>query len=230
MKAVILAAGKGTRLREITHSIPKPMVKYKGKPLLEYNLLLCEKYGIKEVFINTHHLAEIITSYFGNGEKFNLKINYSYENNLLGTAGALNNFKEYLENEPFFVLYGDNVSNYPMNKLIEKFYAQKTIGVIAFHYREDVSQSGVAEFDKNDRIIKFIEKPSPGITKSKWVNAGIYYLSPRIFDFIPNGFSDFAKDVFPQLLRKQIPFYGVKQKEDVKVFDTIEMLRSSLIN
>ncbi len=228
MKAVILAAGKGSRLGTLSNEIPKPMIKYNGKPLVEHNILLCKKYGIKEIFINTHHLANVITSYLGNGDKFGVKINYSYENKLLGTAGALNNFREYLSSEPFFVLYGDNVSNFPLEKIIDKFNTTNSIGVIAFHFREDVSQSGVAEFDEHDKIIKFVEKPKEGETESKWVNAGIYFLSPKVLDFIPIGFSDFAKDIFPKLLRNQIPLYGVKQKEIVRAFDTPEMLAKSL--
>lgn len=224
---MILAAGKGTRLGDITFEIPKPMIQYKGKPLLEYNLNLCVGNEIREIFINTHHLADTITSYFKDGEKFGAKITYSYEEKLLGTAGALNNFKKYLSSEPFFVIYGDNVCEFPLNKLIDKFNDTGSLAVIAFHYREDVSQSGIAEFGYNDKILRFIEKPSPGISKSKWVNAGIYLLSPKIFKFIPNGFSDFAKDIFPNLLEKGVDIYGVRSEVKLNAFDTLELLKKS---
>ncbi len=89
MKAVILAAGKGERLSEITQSIPKPMIEFKGKPLLQHNIELCKRYGIEDIFINLHHLPDRITKYFGDGERFGVKIKYSYEEELLGTAGAV---------------------------------------------------------------------------------------------------------------------------------------------
>src|SRR3972149_10195068 len=89
MNAIILAAGKGERLKEITNSIPKPMITYKGKPILQYNIELCRKYGITNIYINLHHLPEVITDYFGSGEKFGVNIRYSYEKELLGTAGAV---------------------------------------------------------------------------------------------------------------------------------------------
>jgi len=228
LKAVILAAGKGERLKEITKKIPKPMILYKNKPVIEYNIELCKKYGIKDIFINTHYLKESIQEYFDKGRQFGVNISYSYEEELLGTAGALNNFKEFLIDSPFFVIYGDNISNFNLNLLIKKLEATNSVAIIGFHYREDVIHSGVAEFDKNDKILKFIEKPRPGVTDSKWVNAGVYLLKPEIFKYIPSGFSDFGKDVFSSLLKQNVPIYGVKQKKDVKVFDTPEMLKKSM--
>ncbi len=89
MKAVILAAGKGERLSEITQKIPKPMIEFKGKPLLQHNIELCKKFGIEDIYINLHHLPDKIRDYFGNGERFGVNIKYSYEKELLGTAGAV---------------------------------------------------------------------------------------------------------------------------------------------
>jgi mannose-1-phosphate guanylyltransferase/phosphomannomutase len=102
--------------------------------------------------------------------------------------------------------------------------------VIAFHYREDVTQSGVGEFDKEGRIIRFVEKPAGGATPSRWVNAGIYYFSPGILDRIPKGFSDFGKDIFPQLIKEGIPLYSVCSKVTLKAFDTPDLLRDVLDN
>jgi len=228
MKAVILAAGKGERLKEITYNLPKPMLKYKGQPLLEHNIILCRKFGIKEIYINTHHLPNKITDYFGNGEKFNVSISYSYEKELLGTSGALNSFKSELGNDSFFILYGDNVSDFNLDLLRKKAVQSDALSTIAFHYREDVSSSGVAEFDVNYRIKKFIEKPQPGETDSHWVNAGIYYFNPGIFDYIPNGFSDFGKDIFPKLIRNNIKIYGVCTNSNVDAFDTPELLNEKI--
>jgi len=227
MKAIILAAGKGERLKNITKTIPKPMLKFKGKSLLEHNINLCIKFGINEIFINTHHLPDIIKDYFGNGEKFNVSIKYSYERELLGTSGALNNFKSELGNEPFFILYGDNVSDINLDLLKKKAIQSDALATIAFHYREDVSTSGVAEFGENEAIVRFIEKPKIGETDSHWVNAGIYYFQSDIFNYIPDGFSDFGKDIFPSLLNMGKKMYGLCQKSTVKAFDTLDMYKKN---
>ncbi|MDR3611413.1 MAG: nucleotidyltransferase family protein [Ignavibacteriaceae bacterium] len=227
MKGVLLAAGKGERLKNITELIPKPMILYKGKPVLEYNIELCRKSGITDLYINTFHLAEKITSYFKNGSQFGVNITYSHEKELFGTAGALNSFKEHLT-EPFFVIYGDQVSDYNLELLEKKFNETKAIGVIGFHYRKETIHSGVAEFDKDSRITRFVEKPKPGESDSHWVNAGIYFLSPRIFDYINHGYADFGKDIFPDLLKANVPIYGVCENIPVKVFDTPEMYRENI--
>ena len=111
MKAIILAAGKGERLKEITNSLPKPMIKVKGKPILQHNIELCREYGVKDIFINVHHLPDVITDYFGNGEKFGVNIKYSFEEELLGTSGAVKkiagefwNSKDHYSNSPLFHL------------------------------------------------------------------------------------------------------------------------------
>lgn len=227
MKAIILAAGKGERLKWITKTTPKPMLKYKDKPLLEHNILLCKKYGIEKIYINTHYLSSQIKEYFGNGKKLGVSINYSYEKKLLGTSGALKNFQSSIGNNSFFVIYGDNYSNFNLNLLKNNLETLDAIGVIAFHYRKDVRASGVAEFNENNKIIKFIEKPKPNETDSHWVNAGIYYLKPEIFNYIPNGFSDFGKDIFPVLIKKKI-IIGVRKRTNVKAFDTTDMYKKNL--
>lgn len=248
MKAIILAAGKGERLKEITEKIPKPMIEYKGKPVLQYNIELCKKYWIDEIYINLHHLPEKITEYFGDGKRFGVDIKYSYEEELLGTAGAVKkiardfwNFKTTESQRhrvskslsPFYVIYGDQISNFNLTSLKNKYDVlsnnkKECIGVVVFHYREDVTHSGVAEFDNDYKILRFIEKPKKSETKSHWVNAGVYYLSPKIIDFIDDGFSDFGKQVFPGLLKNNLSLFGVCVKKDVSVFDTPEMYARSL--
>lgn len=227
MKAVILAAGKGSRLQLRTTTTPKPMLDFHGKPILEYNINLCRAHGITELFINTHHLANVITDYFGDGKKFGLSIIYSFEPELLGTAGALNNFKHHLSNKPFFVLYGDNISQFNLTEFQNHHLAAKALATIACHYREDVSASGVVECDPSGRIVKFLEKPAPGLTSSHWVNAGIYCLSPNVFNFIPNGFSDFGKDIFPQLLANNQSIHAICEHEKVLAFDTEAMFQNA---
>ncbi len=229
MKAVILAAGKGTRLSQITETLPKPLIQVRGKPLLEHCVELCKKHGVTEIFVNTHHLAEKITSSLGNGKRFGLTITYSFEPEPLGTAGALNNFKAALDEDGFFVLYGDNFSDFDLSSLKHTNEFHGAIATIGFHHRNDVTSSGVAEFDQSGRILKFIEKPKPGETKSHWVNAGVYYLTSAIHKYIPTeGYCDFAMDVFPRLLQEGIPIFGVCSNLDVSAFDDPSMYEQSL--
>lgn len=234
IKAVILAAGKGERLKTITRQLPKPMIEYQGKPILQHNIDLCKSYHIKELYINLHYLSEVITHYLGDGSAQGLSITYSQEEELLGTSGAVRRIADQYWSEKtdnhaphFFVLYGDNISWFPLDKLLEKALSTDATAVIAFHYREDVSASGVAEFADDGRMLRFLEKPAPGQTISHWVNAGIYCLHPRILRDIPAGYSDFGRDVFPALLCKSESLYGVCLDTPVKAFDTIEMINQS---
>lgn len=234
MKAVILAAGKGERLGSISKRLPKPMIRFHDKPILEYNIELCKKYGIHDIYINIHHQGNVIKEYFQDGKSFSVNINYLEEEYLHGTSGSVRRIAEefwgYKQDQslshidPFFVIYGDNFSNFNLSLLVLKTRQSNTIVSIAFHYREDISNSGVAEFDENCKILRFIEKPHPKETESKWVNAGIYLLAPEILSYIPDGYSDFGRQIFPKMIQLGIPIYGVLTSEEVIAFDTIEMM------
>ena len=246
MKAIILAAGKGKRLGNLIKETPKPMINILGKPVLEHNIELCKRFGITDIFINIYHLGHIIKDYFEDGTNWGVNIRYLIEEDLHGTSGAVRKIAEefwgynahsshithqashFNSMEPFFVLYGDNFSNNNLNSLTAKSIETDSIATISFHYREDISTSGVADFNPEFRILNFIEKPRPGETNSNWVNAGIYYLKPEILDLIPKGFSDFAKDIFPLLIRQNIPIYGVCENSDVIAFDTPEMYSKNI--
>ena len=228
MKAIILAAGKGSRLKNITHHTPKPMMLFDNKPLLQHNIELCKQHGIFEIFINTHHLPEKITEYFKDGSNFGVSINYSYEPELLGTSGAVKSFQKQICNESFFVLYGDNVSNFNLKLLEEKNNKHiESIGTIGFHHRSDIENCGVAEFSQENKITRFIEKPKREATLSRWVNSGVYFLKPQLFDFIPEGFSDFGKNIFPELLKQKKSLYGVCCNTKVLAFDTEILAKQS---
>ena len=246
MKAIILAAGKGKRLGNLIKETPKPMINILGKPVLEHNIELCKRFGITDIIINIHHLGHVIKDYFEDGTNLGVNIRYLIEENLHGTSGVVRKIAEEFWGynthssrishhvshndsiEPFFILYGDNFSNYNLNSLSSKSEETNSIATIAFHYRKDVSTSGVADFNPEFRILNFIEKPKPGETNSNWVNAGIYYLNPEILDLIPDGFSDFAKDIFPSLIRQNIPIYGVCDNSEVIAFDTPEMYSKNI--
>ena len=214
MKVLILCAGRGERLKPLTDTIPKPMVPINNKPLLEYSILLCKKHGITEIAINTSYLPEKIKEYFGNGEKFGVKIRYSYEPELLGTSGALNNFKDFLD-ETFVVIYGDNLTDINLTEMLNYHKEKKAIATL-FLFKEEIinekTTPGWVVFDNSGRIKNLIENPTEQDrikfeNENKLTNGGVYVLEPEILNYIPEGFSDFMKNLFPELLNQSKLIY-----------------------
>jgi NDP-sugar pyrophosphorylase family protein len=223
VNAVILAAGKGTRLKDITKDIPKPLLQVRGETILSHQLKLCAAAKIKNVFINTHHLSEQICEFAGDGSQFGLNITYSYEPELLGTAGALNNFREQLAGEDVLVLYGDNYFNLDLRAL-EKFHrAKNALVTVGVHVRDDVSQSGMVEIDADNRVKRFIEKPAPPQRTSNLVSAGIYVLSSAALACIPAGYSDFGYDIIPKLIAEDQALFAYKIENELIAIDTPEL-------
>ena len=224
MKAVVLAAGRGQRLGDITVNLPKPMIEIHGKPVLEHNIEMCRDADIQEIYINLHHLPDLIRNYFGNGSKYGVNITYNYEPDLLGTAGALLPLKSNLKDDPFFVIYSDNYICFDLLDL--KLFNEKMNADISilFHWRKDISKSGVALFNSKDRITKFEEKPLDANDDGDWVNAGVYYIEAcDIIDLIETN-DDFGTDVFPKLLNMDYELYGLKTPTDLIAIDTPELL------
>lgn len=223
MNAVILAAGEGTRLKELTQKIPKPLLPVRGKPILGHQLELCAAAKIKNVFINTHHLSDQIREFAGDGSRFGLTIAYSYEPELLGTAGALNNFRDQLADDDILVLYGDNYVDLDLRTL-QKFHEEKrSLVTVAVHHRDDVSQSGMIELDASNRVTRFIEKPAAEARMSNLVSAGIYVLDPKVLACIPPGKSDFGYDIIPKLLAEKHAVFGYKMEKELIAIDTPEL-------
>jgi mannose-1-phosphate guanylyltransferase len=226
MKAVILAAGKGTRLKPLTDALPKVMIPVNGKPILEYHLENLARAGIKDVFINLHYLPEAITKHFGDGARWSVRIRYSYEAEILGTAGAVGKLRPFLRDGPFLVVYGDNYLEEHLAGFIEASESRGGIGTIAVFEKADVGGSGILELGKNDEVFRFKEKPGPGEVFSHWVNAGLLYLRPEVFDHIPAGFSDFGLDVIPSLLRERGRLYAYRLSGGGWAIDDLNLLNA----
>jgi NDP-sugar pyrophosphorylase family protein len=175
-KAMLLAAGQGTRLRPLTEKVAKCMVPVAGRPVLEHNIEWLKKFGVTDVVINLHYLPEAVTNHFGDGSRFGVRITYSLERELLGTAGAVKNAGRFFDG-PFFVWYGDNLSTCRLDRLWESHGAGGGLATIALHYREDPTQSGIVGLDGNGRVVRFLEKPRADQIFSHWVSAGTSCLS-----------------------------------------------------
>lgn len=224
MKAMILAAGEGTRLRPITYETPKSCIPINGKPLLAYNLELLKKYNITDIAINVSHLADKVIEEFKDGSNYGVKLTYSKEEELLGTAGAVKKIESFFDSA-FVLIYGDLLTNIDLNKLIEFHNQHKGIATVALYKVPRPEACGVVELD-GDRITKFIEKPEHPDTNL--VNAGVYVLETEIFKYIPkNKFFDFGLDLFPVLLNEGNQIFGYEINEYLIDIGTKEKLEKA---
>jgi mannose-1-phosphate guanylyltransferase len=225
-KAMLLAAGQGTRLRPLTETVPKCMVALANKPVLEYNIEWLRRYGVVDLVINLFHLPDVVMDYFGDGSRWGVHITYSLESEMLGTAGGVRNVAD-LFDSPFFVWYGDNLSTCDLHNLYAFHRAKGGVATIALYYRKDPTASGIVGLDAQDRITRFLEKPRPEQVFSHWVNAGILLLEPQVLEAIPpDGSPDFGRDVFPALLAAGERIYGYRltQEEGLWWIDTADDL------
>ncbi len=224
MKAIILAAGIGSRLG--LKDIPKPMYEINRKPILEHNLLLLKQHEIKDICITLHHRGEVIQSYFNDGLKWDVKISYSYEKDLLGTSGALKQLEEFIGKEPFFVVYGDNYTNINLTEMLKMHMNTRPIATIAMFDPEVAINCQIAggkiSLDESNNLRSFIEGNNSNY--KGYVNAGIYILEHKILNYIPGGVSDFGKNIFPKLLQEGIQMKGYITNDYVIAIDTTEAL------
>ena len=224
MKAVLLAAGKGERLKPLTENFPKVMISINGKPILEYHIEMLADSEITDVFVNLHHLPEKIKEYFKNGAKWGLKIQYSYEPEILGTAGAVKKLEKELRPGPFLVIYGDNFLKIDYGDFIRYSEKKNGVGTIAAFWKEDVKESGILSVGYRQKISRFVEKPRPEEVFSHWVSAGVFYFREKVLDFIEPEYADFGFDVVPRMLKEGKELYAYKLKGMVWGIDTLELL------
>jgi NDP-sugar pyrophosphorylase family protein len=225
VKAFILAAGLGTRLRSLGLDVPKVMVPIGGKPLLQHYLELLSRQGILDVIVNLHYLPEKITEHFGDGSRFGVNITYSHEPQLLGTAGAVKKMEAQLRDGPFVLFYGDNLIRLELPVLLAFHQARQGLATIALWESPEPWTGGVVETEADGRVRRFVEKPDRKDISTNLINAGIYVLEPAILDAIPAGqFYDFGKDLFPKLLAEGKPLYAMKPNAYVQDIGTPERL------
>ncbi|MBL7147270.1 MAG: nucleotidyltransferase family protein [Nanoarchaeota archaeon] len=221
MKAIILSAGLGTRIRPLTDNIPKVMLPINEKPLLEHHINLLRKHGITDIAINLHYMPNKIIEYFQNGSRLGVKINYSHEKELLGTSGAVKKLKPFFK-ETFIVVYGDVAVDVDFAKLIEFHKKNKAEATLVVHESDHPEDSDVIEINEKNEIVKLWNKPHKTMPKSNLTNAALYILEPEIINYIPEGKSDFIKDVFPSLLKNNLKVMGYNTEEFIKDMGTLE--------
>ncbi len=211
---MLLAAGLGTRLRPLTDQVPKCMVPVGGRPLMEHTIRWLRKHDVTDLIINLHYLPQVVTEHFGDGGRWGVRITYSQEPEILGTAGGVKRVAWFFDG-PFLVWYGDNLSTCRIDRLWEFHRLRAGAATIALHQHEDPTKAGIVGLGADGRITRFLEKPTPDEVFTDWANAGIYVLEPQVLEAIPSGVAaDFGRDIFPTLLADGAAMYGYRLSGD----------------
>ncbi len=216
MKAFIMAAGFGTRLEPLTLAVPKPMVCVANRPIMQHNIELLKKYGITDICANIHYFPEQIEAYFDKGVDFGVNLSYSFEENLLGTAGGVRRMAEICGgvDDTFVVLSSDALTDIDLDGMIAFHKRKRALATIALYSVIDTSQFGVVVLDDKEKVTAFQEKPPVGKALTNLANTGIYVFEPEIIDMIPrNKFHDFGHQLFPRLVKAGKDVYGYMMNE-----------------
>jgi mannose-1-phosphate guanylyltransferase len=228
MRALLLSAGLGTRLRPLTNKVPKCLVDINGRPLLDYWLELLYNGGISEVLVNLHHKHEIVTNFLRKSH-YPLKITTVYENKLLGTAGTILKNKFYFDNEPFMVIHADNLSYFNIKNFISR-YENRTEGVeitMLTFFTEMPKTCGIVELDSKGLVCAFHEKVEN--PPSNLANGAVYIISPSVVDSIAKinkNYIDFSMDIIPKYINKINSYHNNIYHRDIGSIESLNLARS----
>jgi mannose-1-phosphate guanylyltransferase len=223
MKAMILAAGKGTRVRPITYTTPKPMIPILQKPVMEFLLELLRQHGFDQIMVNVSHLSEEIEGYFRDGQRFGVQIAYSFEGQIvdgklvgqaIGSAGGMRRIQDFSPffDDTFVVLCGDALIDLDLTAAVKWHKSKGSIATIITKSvpRQEVSSYGVVVTDEGNRVKAFQEKPEVEAALSTNINTGIYIFEPEVFNYIPSQVEyDIGSQLFPKLVEIEAPFYAI---------------------
>ena len=203
--SLILVGGLGTRLRSVLPDLPKPMAPVRGRPFLEYLLADLKKAGIENVVFCVGHQAEKIEEHFGDGSRFSLRVEYSRERELLGTAGAMKLAQPLVASEDFLLLNGDCYNNVDFQGLLARHRSTPALATLVAAHLEDRSRFGSLKINEDNRVLGFEEK---GVaTGAGFINAGYYAFSQQVLDLIPaSEVCSLERDIFPQILEQNAMF------------------------
>ncbi|MDO8715487.1 MAG: nucleotidyltransferase family protein [Dehalococcoidales bacterium] len=219
MKAMVLAAGKGTRIGHLDPATPKVLLPVGGIPMICHTLTWLKGHGISQAAINLHHLGTRVTDCVGDGSRFGIAVSYSHEETLLGTAGGVKKMSPFFD-DTFVVVYGDMLTDFDLTAMIRFHKAKKAIATLALFEVSDPSSFGIVEIEADGRVIRFVEKPPPGTATGRLANGAVYVLEKSVLTYIPeNSFCDFGHDIFPSLLAANLPVYGYPLTESDYLID-----------
>jgi len=209
MLGVVLAGGKGMRLRPLTEMRPKPFVPILGRPCIDYALDLYDSIGITDVMMTTFYMPEMLISHLGGGLSRNMRLVYSIEDEAMGTAGGIAKVRNFI-NDPFVVVSGDLFVDADLSDLVSFHKKSGAAVTMALTEVANPVEYGIVGLDDDGRIDRFKEKPSEEEVFSNLINAGIYVIEPEVLDKVPEGRKfDFSRDLFP-ILREEGTLFGRK--------------------
>jgi len=224
VKALVLAAGEGSRLRPLTLSMPKPMLPIGGQPLLQHTLLWLRDSGIQDVAINLHYRGDVVTSHFGDGSDFGIRVTYSPEETMLGTAGAVRKLDRFF-GDTALIVYGDLLTNVSLERLLSfHFSKRRAVGgpVITLSLYEPLNprECGLVELDDEARVLRMEEKPSGKELTSTLAFSGVMVLDRDYIDMIPpDTFYDFGYQLLPMVIKDGLPVFGLPIEAPEYVID-----------
>ncbi len=204
-----MAGGEGTRLRPMTVSMPKPLLPIVNKPIMEHVLRLLARHGFTETVVTVQFLASLVRNYFGDGEELGMTLHYATEETPLGTAGSVKNAEDLLRDDTFLVISGDALTDFDLTDLVAFHRDKGALVTVCLTRVPDPLEFGITIVDDDNRVQRFLEKPTWGQVFSDTVNTGIYVMEPEVLDHVAEGEQvDWSGDVFPQLLAAGLPVYG----------------------
>ena len=227
IRAMILAAGLGTRLRPLTDHTPKPLLDVGGRPMIAYPLLLLRSAGIREVLINLHHLGDQIRRALGDGSEFGMRIAYSEEAPILDTGGAIKNAEPFLRGNTFVIANADTIVDLDLPAMLAFHRAHGGISTMLLRDDPDVHGYGAIEVDATDRVRRFLGVPAVvGAPLTPLMYGGVWIFEPRVFEFMQPGVYSIAKRTAIDLLRAGEALYGYRYEGYWRVLDTRDGLEA----
>lgn len=225
MRAMILAAGKGTRLRPLTDTVPKPLIEVAGRPMIAFALDLVRAAGIRDVVINLHHLGDQIRDRLDDGGAYGVRIAYTVEDPILETGGGIANARPFLDGDRFAVLNADTVIDVDLGSVVAAHVRRGALATMVLRADPDVARYGAIEIDADDRIRRFLGHADPALTAAAATGLralmypGVMVFDPRIFAYLPPGVYSITRDVFPRLLAAREPLFGYVYRGYWRVLD-----------
>ena len=231
MKAMVMAAGLGTRLRPLTDFLPKPMMPVANRPVLHHLLNLLHRHDVKEVGINLHAYPEMIQRYFGDGSSLDMSIHWSLETELLGTAGGVKKLESLWGDETILVTSGDGLHDIDVTALLGHHRRTGALATLTVKPVGDPSSFGVVILDRDTRVRGFQEKPRRGDERSDLANCGVYVIEPALLDRIPPGaVVDFGADIWPSLVAAGEPVYAYTTMAYWNDVGDLDELRNTILD
>lgn len=228
-KAMILAAGLGTRLRPLTLTVPKPLVEVGGEPLVYRALRMLKRAGVSDVVLNLHWLGDKIKAELGTGERFGLRLAYSEETDILGSGGGIKKVEPQLGGGTFFVINGDALIDLDLNAVLAFHRAKGAAATMVLRPDPNPDAWGAIEIDAEQRIRQFVGKlPKSGAPLRKLMFTGVHVLEPVVFDYLRSVFSSINEDFYPKAIAAGVPIYGYVYEgywSDVGTWESLETAR-----